>query len=259
MNIDHYVRCFDHIDTQLNKARNCYRALARLFHNANISKRARIICYLLLVRPIITYAAPVWWNVGAAQMERIRQFERACLRAAMGMYRKAHSGFIDRISNKVIYDAANISRIDNYIIKITRNYYSQFANIENNIIQNFKEQCTNLLEAAEKGYLQPQAFTYMDKLGIIQNDLNIPTIYHRSRHKANKAIPIEEYVVPNNINLKYSIAIPKRDAEDFHRLNQKYWWLDRNDETLLKLKARKKEISENCRQQRHRGNAPNIL
>ncbi|KAK2577821.1 hypothetical protein KPH14_007914 [Odynerus spinipes] len=165
----------------------------------------------------------------------------------MGMYRKANTGFIDRISNKVIYDAANISRIDNYIIKIARNYYSQASNIENNIIQTIKEQCTNLLEAAEKGYLQPQAFIHMDKLGIIQNDLKIPTIYHRSRHKANKAIPIEECLDANNINFKYSTAIPKRDAEDFHRPNQKYWWLDRNDETLIKLEARKKEITETCR------------
>ena len=34
----------------------------------------KIICYMLLIRPIITYAAPIWSNTSASTMEKIRKF-----------------------------------------------------------------------------------------------------------------------------------------------------------------------------------------
>lgn len=70
--LDYLTRCTEHVDTQIIKARNTNKALFRLLHNKYISNRARIICYQLLIRPLLTYAIPIWWNLGAAQMEKMR-------------------------------------------------------------------------------------------------------------------------------------------------------------------------------------------
>lgn len=58
MNIDCHIRYIKHLDIQLSKAKNGFKALIRLFNNNQLSVKAKIICYLLLIRPILTYAAP---------------------------------------------------------------------------------------------------------------------------------------------------------------------------------------------------------
>ncbi|CAD6222104.1 GSCOCG00012995001-RA-CDS, partial [Cotesia congregata] len=112
-----------HPDIQLAKAKAAFKANNRIFYNKNLSRKTKIICYLLLVRPILTYAAPIWWNTSAAVIENYRVFERKCLRACIGAYRSAESNFKKFISNSVIYSIANIPRIDNHIIRLIRDYF----------------------------------------------------------------------------------------------------------------------------------------
>lgn len=69
VNLDYLMRLNEHVTTQLKKARNIFHAHGYLFHNKYLSRKAKIICYLLLVRPVITYAAPIWWNISHTLME----------------------------------------------------------------------------------------------------------------------------------------------------------------------------------------------
>ncbi|CAG5096893.1 Similar to jockey\pol: RNA-directed DNA polymerase from mobile element jockey (Drosophila funebris), partial [Cotesia congregata] len=191
MDIDYLAKCNTHLpglDSQLKKARNSYRSLGRLFHNKFITPRAKIICYQLLVRPLLTYAAPVCWNIGAAHMEKLRMFERSCLRTAL-----VDKQGRERVSNKELYNAAKIPRIDNHRIKLTRDYYSKLNIINNELIKKLKYVNGDILTNAQKGLLQPQAFTTLDKLGIIQDSMNIPILYHKSRHKSNKVLDLRNF------------------------------------------------------------------
>lgn len=74
----------------------------------------------------------MWYNIAASIMEEIRIFERRCLRACLGLYRSAHSNYTRHINNETIYNKANINRIDNFIIKITRNYFANTKHVTNN-------------------------------------------------------------------------------------------------------------------------------
>ncbi|KAK0086205.1 hypothetical protein PV325_003599 [Microctonus aethiopoides] len=201
--------------------------LRRLFHNKIITSRAEVICYMLLIRPIISYATPIWWNTSAAQMEKIRMFERACLRATTNKYRTTESEYKRWFSNKKLYNETKIPRIDNHILKITRDYYSKCKNNKNPIIKEFANINIEIMtNAAEQGYLQPQAFMFMDTRGIIQDDQNIPIIYHWRRHKKNKKLPTTwNQIAARPQAYKYSTAIPDGDKQDKHRLNPQYWWL----------------------------------
>ena len=78
-----------------------------------------------------TYGCPIWYNMSASLMEKIRRFERKCIRACLSTYRSEHSGFIKYGKNKGIYDLANIHRIDCHILKLTRNF-AQAAKIKEN-------------------------------------------------------------------------------------------------------------------------------
>ncbi|CAG5071954.1 Similar to pol: RNA-directed DNA polymerase from mobile element jockey (Drosophila melanogaster) [Cotesia congregata] len=93
VHIEQLLRLRHHPDIQLAKAKAAFKANNRIFYNKNICRKTKIICYLLLVRPILTYAAPIWWNTSAAVFENYRVFERKCLRACIGAYRSAESNF----------------------------------------------------------------------------------------------------------------------------------------------------------------------
>lgn len=86
VHFDYLLRMNKHHKIQLAKARKAFRANSRIFFDRNIQSKAKLICYQLLIRPIITYAAPIWWNVGPSVMESFRKFERSCIKACLGRY-----------------------------------------------------------------------------------------------------------------------------------------------------------------------------
>ena len=72
--LDYLLRLTTHVNTQLSKAKNSFRGYSNIFFNKSLSPKAKLICYMLLIRPIIAYAAPLWWNSGAATIEKLRKF-----------------------------------------------------------------------------------------------------------------------------------------------------------------------------------------
>ena len=144
-------------------------------------------------------------------MEHVRKFERTCLRAALNMYRTSSSNFLHRFSNKILYDIADIPRIDTHILNLTRNYLANLLPIENQITKSFTFPRSDYKEKSISGHFPPQYFTYFDCQGLIQDINIIPIIYHISRHKANKDITynIRDCKIPS-INMKYNTKIPKK-------------------------------------------------
>ena len=170
-------------------------------------------------------------------MEKYRKFERKCLKAALHMYRTPDSNYERHYSNIDIYNAAKIPRIDNFIIKLTRDYYSSNANHTNLIIKSFSTLKNHEWALkAPTGYFPPQAFMHFDQRGIIQDSNNTPIIYHVSRNQANKALNFSEDQIEND--LKYSTAIPNIDINDFSRLKNKYFWLTEDSKHLDEIRRR---------------------
>ena len=170
MQLDYLIRMNEHIEIQLKKASDSFKKYCRLFFCKNLEARAKVICYQLLIRPIVTYGAPIWWNMSASMAEKLRKFERSCLRVCLHTYRSPHSGYKRMLSNFELYNMAQIPRIDCFTLKLTRDYYQQITKINNKILQKFYNiNADNCKAKAKSGYITPQMFTYFDKLGIIQN------------------------------------------------------------------------------------------
>lgn len=160
-------------------------------------------------------------------MEKLRTFERKCFRTCLSMFADPNHQYKKHYSNKTLYNTANIPRIDNFMLKLTRDYFANAMNIkQNNLIYgalysnpNYYEETTNT------GLIPPEAFIYLDGNGLIQ-DINILTIYHISRHKNNKKIQYKQNIncKTDNIKLHYSLTISYRDQSDTHRVKgEKYW------------------------------------
>lgn len=76
-----------HIELQLKKTKNAWFALRKLFYSKYLDYVVKVIAYQSLIRPILTYACQIWFNLTAKKMEEIRIFERKCLRACIGFMR----------------------------------------------------------------------------------------------------------------------------------------------------------------------------
>lgn len=229
IHIDNLMRGHIHWKVQLEKATRRSLSLSRLIHNTYITPTAKVIIYQILIRPILTYAAPVLWNIGASQAENIRRFERICLRHALFLHRSAESQFHHRIKNSILYNTADIPRIDNFMIRLTRDYFASTKDSDNNLIKAFSHPDPIITHTtAQTGYIQPQAFILHDRAGIIQDQNNTPIIMHWRRHAANKKLPPNlNYMLTNEQNFLYDTSIPMTDRLDNHRLDSdKYFWMD---------------------------------
>ena len=120
---------------------------------------------MLLVRSVLLYASPIWYNTNAATMEKLRRKERIILRKCLFINRSSHSDYKKYTSNKKLYNEAKITRIDNFIIKLNRDYFANTKKVtENKIIQNLTNTDTNYINRAKiTGYLPPEAFVQLDK------------------------------------------------------------------------------------------------
>lgn len=84
--------------------------------------------YSALIRPIITYAAPVWAYTNITQMGKLQIMQNKILRIAT----KAPP----RTRNTDLHRTANIPTLDKYILKIaTKLYATSAANTINPLIQ----------------------------------------------------------------------------------------------------------------------------
>lgn len=222
VHFDYLLRMNKHHAIQLSKAKKAVKANAKIFYNRNIEAIAKIICYQLLVKPIIAYAAPVLWNMGPTIMEKYRKFERACLRACLGKYRSPESECTKIIDSQTIYNLANIPRFDSFCLILTRNYYSSLYEIDNDILKNLKVRNeTEVLRMAKSNYTPLELFTNLDRLGCIQDQRNVPILYHIQRHCVKKAIIVDIENV-NNSRCVFSQTLPTRDRKSLDRLTEKY-------------------------------------
>ena len=107
VHLDYLLRGNHHFDRQIEKASKAFLPNSRIFYNKYLSRRAKTILYMLLIRPIIMYVAPVLWNQNHTTCERIRTLERKCLRACLRLYRTPDSDWQKFVSNKTLYTTAD--------------------------------------------------------------------------------------------------------------------------------------------------------
>lgn len=226
INIDKFLYFNKHIDIQISKARKAFFMHGYLFFSKYISHMVKILLYQTLIRPILTYGCQIWFNISPSSMEKLRVFERKCLRSCTSIFRSHSSDFTKYISNKKLYNAAKISRIDNFIIHLIRDHISRtFDCWENNLIMApYYVSGDYIKSTLLNGYVPPEAFLYLDSEGFIQNEEGVPILFHIYRRANNKAIQSKNLTVDNK---RFDTNFYLKDRNIIPNLNiQKYWWLN---------------------------------
>lgn len=162
-----------------------------------------------------TYHLQTW-----KRFEYLKENVRACT----SIYRSPQSNYTKYISNTKLYNSANVIRIEIYIINLIRNNILRCMQCyENNIIMApYYTDEGYIIVSLEKGFVPPEAFVYLDRNKIIQNENGIPIFYHNFRRANVKAV---------NCNLecsdmRYNTSISNKDLRCLQQSNtNKFWWM----------------------------------
>ena len=77
--LDKFLYYNTHIKVMLEKARKAFFPFKKLFYSKYVKRRIKILMYQSLIRPILTYACQIWFNILCYKIEKIRVSERKCL------------------------------------------------------------------------------------------------------------------------------------------------------------------------------------
>lgn len=147
------------------------------------------------------------------------------------MQRSRESGFKKHCRNENLLHVANILRIDNFMIKLIRNHCARASssNATNNLINGpYFNQDRYFEKCLKSGHLPPEAFIYADAKGHIQDQKNVPLIYHIKRGRDQYAFTYRPNIIgeENMALCRFNIKMSNKDIKDNHRKNhKKFCWL----------------------------------
>lgn len=169
-----------HVDFVLKKAKKVYFTYNKVLSmSGGLPIKVKLLIYTQVIRPIISYAFPSWFGISSHQMERIRIWERAILRACLGLRSFILSdGSFRRPSNKEVYERSGLQRIDRFLVKSGLKFVEKSQNINNEMIR------SSLISnddppILEKRHLSPADLTKLRDEGILYDNNSNLLFYHR--------------------------------------------------------------------------------
>lgn len=129
-----------HIANIIKKFNISRSVMSKILFSKFLQPKFKIHIYKQYLRPILQYASAIWLNptvLTSAQIEKIRLLERKVIRRAGNCFRARNS--YKYISNTVLYDITNVTRIDRFLVDVNINYFKKCLNSESEFIRGLVE------------------------------------------------------------------------------------------------------------------------
>lgn len=88
LNFDKFFYFHEHVKNQIVKCENRFKMLCRLFYSKHLHSDVKVLAYQTLLKPLLTYACPIWFNINHSYAEKLRLTERRILRACLKMFKE---------------------------------------------------------------------------------------------------------------------------------------------------------------------------
>lgn len=143
--MDKRLSFLQHIKSLVNKGHKIIRSLYPLLNrNSYLNVNNKKLLYTAVIRPIITYAAPIWCSASKTSFNRIQRIQNKCIRLILSKDRYT------RIAE--LHQQAGIQKIDEFVRKVSMKFYQNQIKHSN--------LTTNLLDDQELARQQTHKFTY---------------------------------------------------------------------------------------------------
>lgn len=105
--------------------------------NAALKEKIRLHLYKALIRPILTYAYPIWLNTSNRSLDAMFKFERRCLRSILKEHylQRLYRSINPKLTNFDLYQKANTPTIGNFLLKNATKFASNLQHTENMLIK----------------------------------------------------------------------------------------------------------------------------
>jgi hypothetical protein len=121
VHLDKTLSYKQHIKATIQKAYGVMRLIYPLMaQNSKLNRTNKKLLYTTLIRPMITYAAPVWCKISNTAMRRLQVYQNKCLRLITNSERYT------RITE--LHDEAQIPYIQDFINQISQKFYKTQLN-----------------------------------------------------------------------------------------------------------------------------------
>lgn len=145
-----------------------------------------MLLYKQIIRPVVSYAFPVWFTISSAQMERLRRWERSILNYCLGLRPTIRmDGTFKNPSCRVTYDQAGIDRIDRFLMRGALNFIETANHMENSLVLESLECPLNSNDIRTHRHLPPAVLPKLNDEGLLYNNDNKLLFYHRRYNQMN--------------------------------------------------------------------------
>jgi endonuclease/exonuclease/phosphatase (EEP) superfamily protein YafD len=127
LTLDRRLTFFEHICDKKRQANIVLAMLAPMIgHRSKLAYRSKLLLYTAIVRPIMTYACPVWAYAGLKFLNQLQITQNKTLRAITNA-----PWFI---RNSALHSDLNMETLQTHILKLTKQFYSSISNHPNTTI-----------------------------------------------------------------------------------------------------------------------------
>lgn len=145
LNLDSKLTFTQHTKCTKNKALAAIYSLYPIFNKkSKLSEKNKTIIYKTLIRPIITYAAPVWSSMSKSNYKSLQVIQNKCLKIA-GNYPNFYS-------TSVIHKEMKVEYLSDFTKKIGHKFFLWCTAHENPFIQNIGNYTLAELRSKYKKY-----------------------------------------------------------------------------------------------------------
>lgn len=121
LTLDNKLNFAAHVRNTKVKAMKCYRALyPMLSAKSKLSRKNRLLLYTSIIRPIITYGAPIWQAASNTSIKSLQTTQNKCLKTIFG--------FNNRFPTDTLHDIAELPPLDEHTQAITANTFAKCTN-----------------------------------------------------------------------------------------------------------------------------------
>jgi hypothetical protein len=141
VSLDSKLTFKNHIDDSIHKASGiAFSSLYSLLNrNSPVSTDSKIRIYKSYIRPIITYASPIFSNSANCHLNKLQLFQNKLLRMILNVR------WNDFYSVSKIHKIANVPLISDHLTHLTNNFYSKASIHPNNLISRLGQYDKNSL------------------------------------------------------------------------------------------------------------------
>lgn len=137
-----------------------------------------------MIRRILAHGLRVWFNINAQEIEKLRHFERKCLRECLNRYRTQECNYVKFYSTATRYKEIKINGLDYFLLSLTGDHFAALSTIKSNDVISAWTDPQHLDHKLETKLIPSAAFIYLGKLGYLHDKNNILIIYHIQAFKS---------------------------------------------------------------------------